>query len=101
MIRKNRLQHIRLYKIPESTGKQDMVPFITDFIHAVLEVPAYLNIKLGTENISGSCTKNKMTTPSRSIIIITNFLDFTVKQTGTEAGINLPNCKNAGSKLKR
>ncbi|KAF7655958.1 hypothetical protein LDENG_00047890 [Lucifuga dentata] len=75
----NRLRrnNLRLYQVPEGSEGCDMIGFVKDLIHKVLNTPPEMEVKIERAHRAFISKPMDTAAPPRSIIV--RFLDFTVK----------------------
>lgn len=74
---RTRRNNIRIHGIPEGSEKNDMITFVTDFIHSSLQIPEDTDIRSERAHRSLSAKPKESDAPPRAIIV--RFLDARMK----------------------
>lgn len=75
---RSRRNNIRIHGIPEGSEKNDMIRFITDFIHSTLQIPEDTDIRIERAHRSLIAKPKESDAPPQAIIV--RFLDARMKE---------------------
>lgn len=75
---RTRRNNIRIHGIPEGSEKNDMIGFVTDFIHSSLQIPDDTDIRIERAHRSLTAKPKESDAPPRAIIV--RFLDTRMKE---------------------